>query len=217
MRFVKYDREELEKCGKAFVARGRKVAQHLDERGITSPWTDFVLDWFASTCARDRTVDACARKARQEWSALLGNDTTGGLKSRRTPGEFMLDLVHTTLPSYDEHPYWSTAYFDAALDERRPEIRIDLALESEFGKATSPKATRIAVLHDACKLALVKAKLKVMVFGTVRGGAETKQVVDDLKRLKKRTGDAAVPWLAIDLPWRADKATVEWQPTHEVF
>ena len=116
----------------------------------------------------------------------------------------MLDMTHSTFPDYS-HSLYSEAYWQEAV--RRPS-KLDLALESEFGKSTNQPASKFMVFEDAAKLAVVRAKVKVLVFGTVDGSAR-QTIVDTLAKLRSGADDPA-PWLWIDLPWKA--GTKAWTP-----
>ena len=68
-----------------------------------------------------------------------------------------------------------------------------------YRKYASRTTTRNSVLDDAAKLAVMRAKAKVMVFGSHTSG-DQKEIVSMLQRLKDGSHDTA-HWLWIDLPW----------------
>lgn len=189
MRFSAYDADELDTCGREVVAALNGAS--IDEAD-TERWTEFVLDLFAATAGPEILVDA--RNPRSD-------------ATRATRGEFLVDLTHSTYPKYPPsgaHGYWSQEYWDEAL--KRP-CRVRLALESEWGKQSSPGATRVAVLQDAVKVAAFRADAKVVVFGP-KDRTKGAELVTDLARLRTASGDPA-PWLLVALPWDGGKAWYE--------
>jgi hypothetical protein len=211
--------QQLESCGSCLrraltlrsTASGSPVLWELSEGG-TELWTDFVLDWFADTAPTSVLVDAHA-SPQLGWLDFLAakgvTDALGDLAEipdRPSRSEFLVDLLHTTHPRYANHPFYSREYWDAAL---RMPFRGLLAVESEFGKQGAVALTRSMILEDAAKLAIVRADAKVMLFGTTRGGPQTKDLLRDLRLLRKQAQDAS-PWLFVDVPWDRTKSG-DWE------
>lgn len=220
-RFKSYTREELKAVIKEFVHICEHNKDHLwvlDRRTAkrwlksTELWTDFVLDYFAATAAEGMVVDARRANSARGWSRFLKqqNTTTALTKTpvRETSGEFMLDLVHSGYPGYQDG-YMTAKYWNRAL--LKGKLKLRFAMESEFGKEAEKKRTRFEVLHDAAKLAAVRAPLKLMLFGTTEGGEETEAVKKDLRELRAGNDDDAT-WGWIDLPWNVN-AKGDWLPS----
>ncbi len=95
MRFTCYSEPELLEAGLSFVGFiSRRNARFV--RLGTEAWTEFVLDWWATTAAEGMLVDA--RRARERER----RDQSGAkVETRRCFGEFTLDMVHSTYPAYD--------------------------------------------------------------------------------------------------------------------
>ena len=201
--FREYTVEELASCGDTFEMAARAFAKE-GPKASTTEWTEFNLDWFARTAAEGLTVDS--RIARGGTGPL-----SEGLARRTTLGEFMLDMAHTTYPSYEHRDYSTRGYWLRALE--RP-CQVRLALESEFGRHLNPDESFAMVLSDAAKLASARANVKVMIFAT-RDGSEARDMAGALERLRKQSGDSS-PWLWVDLPWEADMHRV-WKPAQGIL
>jgi hypothetical protein len=201
--FRQYTVEELANFGDAFETTARAFAKERP-KASTAEWTEFNLDWFARTAAEGLTVDA--RITRGGTGPL-----SEGLARRTTLGEFMLDMAHTTSPSYEHRDYSTRAYWLRALEQP---CQVRLALESEFGRHLNPDESFAMVLSDASKLAAVRADVKVMIFAT-QDGSEARDVAGALERLRRQSSDTS-PWLWIDLPWDADMHHV-WKPAHGIL
>lgn len=150
MRFKEYNSRELEKCGQEFVKAllrvGKKLEEYAGSEAITTDplkvRTEYVLDWFAATVAAGHVVDARRRLPELgAWREILKGNAP---PSRNSRGEFLLDLVHTTFPDYYRTPY-DTSYYRFAV--KNP-CRVRLALESEWGSATSPALNFHRVLGE---------------------------------------------------------------------
>lgn len=203
-RFSHYAREELVLCGAAFEASARAF-EGVRSRASTTEWTEFILDAFAAFAGEGLTVDA--RPPRGSTAPLLT-----GLDRRCTKGEFLVDLAHTTYPGYALGDYYTGGYWRRAL---LGPSRVRLALESELGTYREPDESFAKVLEDAAKVAVFRADVKVVVFASQCGGAETVDLVGALKTLRRRADDLA-PWLWADLPWDSGSDGT-WQPSHGVL
>lgn len=204
--FRGYTLEELVKCGAAFETAARAFAKERP-KASTTEWTEFNLDWFARTVAKEPkelTVDARFRRGDEE-------PLSEGLARRMTLGEFMLDMTHTTYPNYERRDYSTREYWRRALANP---CHIRLALESEFGRYLNADETFAMILSDAAKLAAMRADVKVMIFAT-QDGSEARDVAGALERLRRQSGDTS-PWLWIDLPWDAGMQGV-WEPAHGIL
>lgn len=190
MRFREYSHTELERCGAELTAHFERL--HGCDLG-TEDWTEFVLDYFATTARDGLLVDARPPRPKPSWQ----REYKAPIDRRTTKGEFMLDMTHSSYPDYSIG-YQSKSYWDKAL---AGECRVYLALESEWGTSGAPTSTRAAVLHDAIKLAAVNAKAKVMVYG-VEDQKRGEALRDDLALLIERAGDRA-PWLLATVPWKS--------------
>lgn len=198
-RFTDYNPSELRGCGKAFASTALRRASEFDAIG-SAAWTEFVLNWFADTARRNPTPCIDARPARD-------------LKSRTTRGEFMLDLVHSTYPTYEKEDFYSMSYWSRAL---KGDLELLLALESEWGISASAEANVAAILEDAAKLAAVRARVKVMVYAST----PRKRIKYDVAKLLSNLRTAAAdekPWLVIDVPWAPVPRGTAWTPTWIVF
>jgi len=207
MKFSRYDVDELTQCGEAFLARAKQIAKPLDQSGAsTRHWTDFILDWFAATAGDGMTVRALTQRAETSWQGLLAKKHGQLPAPREGTWEFLLDLVHTTVPrkedgeSYQE--YWANV-LEASCETH-------LALECEWGKSMSDKSSFGEVMWDAWKLAAVRASAKVMVLGTSDGSA-CEEVMRAVSCLRTQSRDSA-PWLCVDLPWYV-AAPNQWKPS----
>ena len=191
MNFATYSKKDLAARGREFVrALNRKLTSQAIPDDDTEGWTEFVLDWFSARAGKGVLVDA--RRPRREES------------TRDTHGEFLCDLTHSTYPAYGiQGPkrFWRQEYWNEALENP---CLVQLVLESEWGKARSPGATRVAVLHDAIKVATIKAKAKVVVFGP-RDQEAGKALMKDLRDLRDSSGDDS-PWLLVAVPWAEGQA-----------
>lgn len=190
MRFSKYDVAELKLAGQELVALFKR-AEMQRPCLRTTDWTELVLDFFAGCARKDVLVEA--RKPRKHVKKRWRSE----LQVRTTLGEFAsFDVLHSENPRYlggSMKDYWTK------LVNKRFEVL--LAVESEWGAATKRKTTRFAVLSDATKLTIVRARSKVMVFGPV-DAAQDEQLCDELERLRRSSGDNS-PWLLVRQPWRA--------------
>lgn len=107
-------------------------------------------------------------------------------------GEFLLDLVHSTYPTYDRLPWESYAYWEKALEAP---LEVLLALESEWGFQTDPQRNFASVMADASKIAAVRARSKVMLFAAPGKGEKFEEnrarLLQALRNLRKRADDKA--------------------------
>jgi len=168
-RFVNYDTNELAKCGEEFERAFRKC-------GLSGncEWTPAIFRWF--------------RQIRAEGVHVYPEPDEG-------EGEFIVDHCHTTYPFHGEDSRWpSPNYYKRAFEGL---CEIKLALESERGKWANSETSLAMVLDDACKLAVLRAKVKVMIFASHPGKPDS--VPEALAKLRKCHQDT-VPWLWIDVP-----------------
>lgn len=170
--FLNYHMTELAACGQAFSSdfAGWMLSGNRE-------WTPGVCEWFRRAAAPGVRVYPAA-----------------GMGSK---GEFLVDLCHTTYP------------LDIASDGGWPSVRwyerafaspcqMKLALESEWGKWGYADQSLVMVLDDACKLAVLRASVKVMLFSS-HWTDDPARVPAALKKLRTCHGDTS-PWLWIDVP-----------------
>ncbi len=157
------------------AACGRQFFQDFNglEQPSTGLWSDAVFDWF-----RDSRADG------------LCTCPIGG-----RGGEFLVDHCHGSFPDGLRDGSDSDFWKDLLL---RP-CRIDLALESEWGKWKNPESSLNMILYDASKLAAIRATAKVMVYSS-QEGSNRDQIVNELRTLRMQWNDTS-PWLWIDVPW----------------
>jgi len=140
-------------------------ADHRFESNKTEERTSSVLKWFCEAMAPG--LRCCGRP---------------------TNGEFLVDQCHITssLPWRGWKGRWP--------ESPRECCEVRLALECEWGKYNNRKENVAAVLDDACKVAMVRAKSKVIIFATrhdLAGEDEDRTpIVDNLRslRMNSRTG-----------------------------
>jgi hypothetical protein len=146
-------------------------------------WTHAVRDWFRKAAAPGIRVYPAA-----------------GMGTARKD-EFILDLCHTTYPLDGSGGSWpSEQWYERAFGCC---CEMKLALESEWG-------TFVQVLDDACKLAVLRAAVKVMIFSSHWNGPQDR-VVKSLYHLRKCHNDTA-PWLCIDVVSRPPGLSAdEWE------
>lgn len=206
-RFDSYSRDELERCGEAFVA---DIAMHhriFCAMTDSAQWTDYLFDWFSCAAPTDTYTYAHSPRASVRWQALFGRkELAHRVPGPRVPSEFMLDLTHIELKPI------STAG-DSLVSVRSHVVR--LGLESEWGHQTSPTYNVERVLFDASKLATVRAEAKAMLFAST-GPQNHDQIVHCLGETRRSSGDAS-PWLWIDVPWTWDRRTNRWEPSFGVL
>jgi hypothetical protein len=107
-----------------------------------------------------------------------------------------VDLCHTTYPVGQHDEAWpSCGWYERTFCTP---CRMLLALESEWGTWGKPDKAFVEVMDDACKLAVLRAQAKVVVFASHWQG-ERRRVPDALERLRACHGDAD-PWLWLDVP-----------------
>lgn len=183
-RFSNYDVNELRSCGQEFERKFSADAS-LGNCG----WTADVFQWF-----RDAAADGVRVYP-------TGNE---GKK-----GEFIVDLCHTTYPldEVTDGEWPSTIWYERASEV---DCGMKLALESEWGKWASRDRSHVMVLDDACKLAVLRAEVKVMIFA--------RHLKDDLDRAPKALRELRLrhrdsdPWLWIDVPNQSKRASCPRRP-----
>jgi hypothetical protein len=168
--FFDYTREELRRCGEAFCRRF--VGQDYEN---IDTWTLEVFNWFTST----RGGKGCIYPH-------VGRK-----------GEFLVDYCHTTYPAKETGEEWpSSRWWSRAI---RGQCELLLAMESEWGKCKNSELSHVMILDDACKLAAIRAKVKVMIFSSQERN-DRNEIVNLLSRLRSAARDTS-PWLWIDIPW----------------
>lgn len=186
-RFSEYDARELEQAGAELVDLFRRLWA-VSEIG-TEQWTELVLDFFAARAVSGALVEARASRLSSEVSQFRAE-----LPARHTYGEFAsFDMLHSNNPGPNEYSS-KDEYWNALL--ARP-FEVFLALESEWERGTR-EVTRAEVLNDAVKLAMVRARSKVMVFGA-RAADDAATLFSDIKQLRLVARDDS-PWLVVGLP-----------------
>jgi hypothetical protein len=178
-KFASYTEPELICCGDEFL-ESCKIAWHKTGSEV---WTEHVLNWFSHTAPADVRVDS--RPARSTGAGV-----------RNSQGEWLVDLVHTTYPLGNHHPYWAPAM--TLKDDRAWSVL--LVLESEWGKSRSPSRTFEMILDDASKLTALRAAVKVLVTSATNSRiAHDATLEAGIVNLRRRTRDTT-PWLWINLP-----------------
>ncbi len=206
-KFKNYDSVDLQRQGDAFCAALNAMGQDVHRLWATEQWTEYVLDWFACaapTAFEGRPVTVDARSAKPRRAHRMKS-----LAQRKTWGEFIVDLAHTTYPGYDDD-YWTMKYWERTLDGGPCQVLF--ALESEWANLNEV-TSRVAVLHDAAKVAAVNARAKAVVFASRDGVHDA--LVNDIQRLRAVTRDVT-PWLWIDVPWLVAR-NEEWAPNFGVL
>lgn len=190
-KFNQYTHEELQTCGTDFLQDlSRLGSDFFKLNAPTEMWTEFVLDWFAHSRAPGTEVEARPPR-RPSWTSCRGD--VKELEPRTTSGEFLVDLSHTTYPTPVD--YWDIDYWDTA---SKTDLKVKLALESEWGDERSHKYGIPKVLEDAAKLCVLRSNVKVMIFASTKNAH--KDYVAKLENLRHAHKDTA-PWLWIDVPW----------------
>lgn len=209
-KFTHYNEAELTTAGGELVDA---MCRGYDRRHEppTEVWTEFILDWFAHTAGtvseKPVLVDARACAAREDWRPFFAN--LRDIPRRNSRAEFLLDLTHSTYPDFAGR-YYSDGYWDECLLQEREVL---LGLESEWGRFRDVLNTRVKVLEEAVKLAAIRARAKVLVFGS-NGTEQRDRLIADVALLRYRTRDEA-PWLLVDVPWRWKDES--WQPSPHVL
>lgn len=199
--FTKYTRDEAETVTQTFVDEARQVKPAAAD---TELWTEWVLDWFAEAASNGTLVDARRSRCDGERAGRRSALERIGFhprwpRTRPTGGEFLVDLCHTTFPSYGED--WRTPkYWKKAFGEGLQAPAIRLALESEFGNSRNPDLNLHLVMEDASKLYALRATVKVMVFASVNRD-NRKKILDLARQIAGHDRGSETTWVWIDLPW----------------
>lgn len=205
--FRRYDLSESRACGDALVTPLLEHRELGEERISSRHWTDTLLDWFWAARGEGVVVDARAAPRPPDltpgWRGQLARrcanfaSPKGG---RKTHGEFLFDLAHSTYPKQDTD-YWTPKYWDRAF-RKPPEL--SLALESEWGKLSAGVSNAGLVLHDAIKLLHASARAKVVIFASTneKSRATTVKLAQKLVESdQSRLGTTRPAWLWVDIPW----------------
>lgn len=169
--FRDYSVDELEPCGQAFAERFR-----VPNLADTNPaWTNAVRGWFRNTAAAGVRVYPPSNESSKD--------------------EFIVDLCHTTYPLLLELETWPSVPLYERCFERHCQLK--LAMECEWGDSRNADRSLCLVLDDACKLAVLRAQLKVMVYSTYYP-AEADRTLKALGQLRTCHGDAD-PWLCLNI------------------
>lgn len=151
----------------------------------TNDWTQFVMEWFTAASA----------------DGVLAWPPSPDSRA----GEFLVDHCHFSAPARGENESW-LSWYHRAFNEK---TELVLALESEWGKRGTKALATSLVLDDAMKLAVLRARAKVIVFAS-RDGSSRQSTLDLVSKMRRSLGDET-PWLWIDLPWQAVRGR-EWEP-----
>lgn len=175
------------------LTKNASVLESYD--GDTKLWTELVLNWFSNRAPAGVLVDATPPCKRLQ-------STIRGLpvplhEIRDTAGEWLVDLSYSTYPRYEDD-WEKPAYWERVFAMAEPPEML-LAVESEWG-SLAPGPNRCRILEDATKLAAVRARNKLMVFGSKDGGAQRNDILDHLRRLRD-LADSGGTWLWMDVPW----------------
>lgn len=177
--FEQYNVKELYKCGEEFK---NHFSRHI--RSPSQLWTKEVLEWFADT-----------KPENADHIAVYGSSRS----------EFIVDLCHLLYPRDVERlqePSQHLKRWERVLETG--DFRIKLALESEWGSATDRNRNHALILDDASKLAVIRAEVKVMLFGSHgRDDEDSNTIISRLAQLRRAACDVD-PWLCIDVPWEGE-------------
>jgi hypothetical protein len=171
-RFLSYDVDELVRCGEAFEREFSTCALSGNNE-----WTPGLCEWFRNAAADGVRVYPAAGRGKK--------------------GEFLVDQCHTTYP-LDEPAdgVWpSVRWYERSFSAS---CQMKLALESEWGKWGYADRSLVMVLDDACKLAVLRSSVKVMIFSS-HWSDDASRVSTALQKLRACHGDTC-PWLWIDVP-----------------
>ena len=170
--FLNYDQNELVRCGLAFERDFCQCSLSGNQA-----WTPGVCDWFRNAAGPGVRVYPAAGQG--------------------TKGEFIVDLCHTTYPLDDpsDGDWPSVRWYERSF---AGSCQMKLALESEWGRWGYADQSLVMVLDDACKLAVLRALVKVIIFSS-HWSDDAARIPDALRKLRTCHGDTA-PWLWIDVP-----------------
>lgn len=188
VRFDDYTAKEAEAVAREFIAAasGANLVH-------TAEWTDLILGHFKRTADESKVVvDARPSVTRRTW------------------GEFMVDLSHSTFPRYESVGWNSVAYWKAAY-QGVVSPRLCLALESEMGSSGSSALNVCRVMEDAAKLFVLQADVKVMVFASC-GPTNRDEILGLAHAMAQRDQTRTACWLWIDLPWE-QRWSSDWGPS----
>lgn len=172
--FSNYDIDELHGCGKAFKAEFSAVRVRGNRE-----WTTDVHKWFVHSCA-EGVRPFCHSHS----------------------GEFLVDLCHLKFPIAKSEQEQSYDRWLKALETDKS-CSMLLAVESEWGKQGDWKWNTVLVLDDAHKLAVLRSKVKVMIYSSNPGKPDQEGIPESIKKLRQVAGDSD-PWLCIDVPYTSD-------------
>lgn len=190
-RFSGYGCSELKEAGK----RIRKIFEEnwKNKKIETEAWTELSLDLVASFAKDGALVEARPSRDRRDLGVPF---------RRNSKKEFAsFDMLHSSNPIYEETKEDLDSYYSRLI--KQP-FEIFLAMESEWGKSNSCRATRHEVIEDAIKLTIVRARAKIMIFGPTKA-SEADSLFRDLAVLRENAGDTS-PWLLVSNPWK------DWGP-----
>jgi hypothetical protein len=203
--FTNYDAAEAERIAGALALQKNPLQDD------TALWTEWVLDKWTRTAKPGLQVDA--RPSRVNHDKSTGKRFTeqqrrsfdqGWDSTRNTAGEFLVDLSHSSFPCYQQADWSSVDYWNQVFEKdqagQSQERALKLVLESEFGSQQSPDLNLHRVMEDACKLWMVKASIKVMVFASTNGDNRT-NIMRFARQVIAADTTAEQAWVWIDLPW----------------
>jgi hypothetical protein len=221
MGFNEYSAEEAKTVAREFVdaiaaLRAYHQREQVEDRLVndTTLWTEWTLNWWAMQCAPGCFVDARKRRTKpqraraqnytpQDWNSFYGDQVQ--CKKRETTGEFVLDLVHTTIPGGGRGCHVNRRIETTLPAESLDSRTMRLALESEVGSNGERAETIAKTFEDAMKVLVVHAAIKVMVFSTFEENQQElplrKVILDYAARLVRADESAFTAWIWIDSPW----------------
>lgn len=194
------DASTLTNCGENMDTLFQKIVTALDEA-----WQPLVSannwqspDWTRGTVRaldglRDSVAAACT--VEPESMRCFHHEQ---ISKEPTPGEYLLDFTWTT---------WPYVFKQAPSLVPRNHYEILLAVESEWGKESSPALNFQMVLDDFCKLVDVKARYKMLVYSyhppeaTPSSLAELHASFEHIVRWH-RNFDPRESWLFVGVPWK---------------
>lgn len=117
-RFKDYTQAEVHKAAVSFICDWRS-ASGLD--AVNEVWTEAILDLFANAAGDGVLVDGRPSRRLENLRgkppvAIPAHLAQLAGSPRRTRGEFLFDLTHSTYPAYNGAAYWSADYWERALE-----------------------------------------------------------------------------------------------------
>jgi hypothetical protein len=212
MPFNTYSADEARDVASAFVNKMCRMTSSQERRNLpksisrdTGLWTEWTLDWWSLQAPSNVVTDA--RPLLKSTKRNHGLDKTPfrrrfdneWTRQRDTSGEFLVDLMHSLFPSYNNG--WGTpAYWNATFEQAtNPEVL--LALESEVGREGDREETIHSVMEDAVKLLFLSARIKTMIFSSVDMNDSRNEILELAGKMVSRDRTPFSAWIWIDSPW----------------